>query len=62
MDAGVFHETFRDDVDDAAARVLSGLNVTIRIGDRGERISAMPCRAQARGIVGAGPRDSRPQA
>src|SRR6185503_12722510 len=39
--------TFRDDVDDDHASLLSGLDVTIGIGDRGERISAVDDRNES---------------
>src|SRR6202158_6225639 len=38
---GLGRPTFRDDVDDDHASLLSGLDITIGIGDRGERISAI---------------------
>jgi hypothetical protein len=37
-------QAFGDDVDDDHARLLSGLDVTIGIGDRGEWISAIDDR------------------
>ena len=38
---------FRDDIDDDHASLLSGLNVTIGIGDHGERISAIDDRDES---------------